>query len=292
MYSRAGEFRIDFVATGADGHRRSRNPTALAENASAGTASLLAGADHWRQGPSMATLRTHLDDLADHACRETGAVAVELTLHERTVGGPDRATASRRAVHAMSTGREELRMLGVARACFGGLVLLRTTPVLAPLHIPYLEGTMPLLGWPAATWHVAAFGLALPAGVVATLCILRTVATILFTLGVRAGPAGVAGGVLGWVVLAQDAMSYVNTLHLLFLGMVVLAVERRGERVRAAAGAHRRSALRPRADAGPGRVRIRMERTGEDQRVVAQRRRPGSTSASIRWSTACSPSPC
>jgi hypothetical protein len=97
MYSRAGEFRIDFVTTGADGHRRSRNPTALAENASAGTASMLGGADHWRQGPSTATLRTHLDDLADHACRETGAVAVELTLHERIVGGPDRATTCRRA---------------------------------------------------------------------------------------------------------------------------------------------------------------------------------------------------
>ncbi len=135
----------------------------------------------------------------------------------------------------MTTGREDLRMLGVARACFGALVLLRTTPVLAPLHIPYLEGTLPLLGWPTATWHVAASGLALPASVVATLCILRTVATILFTLGVRAGPAGAAGGVLGWAVLAQDAMSYVNTLHLLFLGMVVLA----------ASGAGSAFALRP-----------------------------------------------
>jgi hypothetical protein len=128
----------------------------------------------------------------------------------------------------MSPGREELCMLGVARACFGGLVLLRTTPVLAPLHIPYLEGVMPLLGWPTATWHVAAFGLALPASVVAILCVLRTVATILFALGVRAGPAGLAGGVLGWIVLAQDVMSYVNTLHLLFLGMVVLAVSGAG----------------------------------------------------------------
>jgi hypothetical protein len=96
MYSRAGEFRIDFVVTDADGHRRSRNPTALAESASVGAASLLAGADHWRQGPSMAMLRNHIDDLADHACLETRAVAVELTLHERTLGGPDRATSRRR----------------------------------------------------------------------------------------------------------------------------------------------------------------------------------------------------
>ena len=141
----------------------------------------------------------------------------------------------------MTAGREELRMLGVARACFGTLVLLRTTPMLAPFHIPYLEGTLPLLGWPTSTWHVAAFGLALPASVVATLCILRTVATILFTLGVRARPAGVAGGVFGWLVLAQDVMSYVNTLHLLFLGMVVLA----------ASGAGSAFALRPEPLADP-----------------------------------------
>jgi Vitamin K-dependent gamma-carboxylase len=135
----------------------------------------------------------------------------------------------------MTAGRQPLRELGIARACFGSLVLLRTTPLLAPLHIPYLEGTSPLLGWPAATWHVPAFGLALPPSLVAALCILRTLATILFTVGVRAGPAGLAGGVLGWIVLAEDVMSYVNTLHLLFLGMVVLA----------ASGAGSTFALRP-----------------------------------------------
>ncbi len=131
----------------------------------------------------------------------------------------------------MTTDREQVRMLGVARACFGILVLLRTTPLLAPLHTPYLEGASPLLGWPTGTWHVAAFGLVLPSSLVATLCIVRTIATVLFTVGVRAGPAGVAGGVLGWIVLAQDVMSYVNTLHLLFLGMVVLAASGAGSAV-------------------------------------------------------------
>jgi hypothetical protein len=128
----------------------------------------------------------------------------------------------------MTSAREELRMLGLARVAFGGLVLLRTTPLLAPLRIPYLRETAPLLGWPTAAWHFPAFGPALPASVVAVLCIARTLAVILFAAGVRARAAGIAGGMLGWLVLAQDAMSYVNTLHLLFLGMVVLAASGAG----------------------------------------------------------------
>ena len=95
MYSRATEFRIDLITTDAAGQRRSRNPTALAEHALPGTALLLGGSDHWRPGPST-TLRSHLDDLADHACRETHAAAVELTLHERSPGDAERAATSRR----------------------------------------------------------------------------------------------------------------------------------------------------------------------------------------------------
>jgi len=113
-------------------------------------------------------------------------------------------------------------MLGFARIVFGSLVLLRTTPLLALLHLPYLDDTGPLLGWPTTAWRVAAFGLALPPGVVAALCVARTLAAILFTIGVRVAASGIAGGVLGWIVLSQDAMGYINTLHLLFLGMVVL----------------------------------------------------------------------
>ena len=70
MYSRAGEFRIDLVAFDADGRAHSRNPTVLAEHAAPIEASLLAGSEHWRPGPSVATFRTHLDELADHACKE------------------------------------------------------------------------------------------------------------------------------------------------------------------------------------------------------------------------------
>jgi hypothetical protein len=96
MYSRASEFRIDFITTDAAGRMRTRNPTALAEHALPSAAILLGGSDHWRPGPST-TLRDHLDDVAEHACQETHAAAVELTLHERTPDGAERATTSRRA---------------------------------------------------------------------------------------------------------------------------------------------------------------------------------------------------
>ncbi len=97
MYSRAGEFRIDLVAFDADGRPHRRNPTALAEHAAPATALLLAGSDHWRPGPSMATLRRHIDDLAAYACRETLAARVEVILRERVGDRPERATTGRRA---------------------------------------------------------------------------------------------------------------------------------------------------------------------------------------------------
>jgi hypothetical protein len=122
----------------------------------------------------------------------------------------------------------EIGVLGITRILFGTLVLLRTTPVLAPLHVSYLHSTFPLLGWPAAAWHVAFWGLALPAGVVAALCIARTIAVLLFTVGIRARESGVAGVALAWVVLAQDATAYINTLHLLFLGLIVLGTSGAG----------------------------------------------------------------
>jgi hypothetical protein len=95
MYSRAGEFRIDLVAFDSEGRAHLRNPTVLADGATLGAAALLAGSDHWRQGPSVAALRSHLDDLAAYACRELNAVSIEISLHERTGHGPERATTSR-----------------------------------------------------------------------------------------------------------------------------------------------------------------------------------------------------
>jgi hypothetical protein len=128
-----------------------------------------------------------------------------------------------RAVMTARTGR-----LGLVRVLFGTLVLLRTTPVLAPLHVPYLRATSPLLGWPSSTWHVPMWGPALPAGLVATFCVARTLAIVLFTLGVHARESGVASGILAWAVMTQNAGSYINTFHLLFLGLIVLGVSGAG----------------------------------------------------------------
>jgi hypothetical protein len=112
----------------------------------------------------------------------------------------------------------------VARILFGLLALFRTTPALEWLHVSYLRSVAPLQGWPTGGWHVAAFGLALPAAVVASLCIARTIALALFTAGVHARESGVAAALLGWAVMTQDALAYINTLHLLCLGLVVLAL--------------------------------------------------------------------
>jgi hypothetical protein len=118
--------------------------------------------------------------------------------------------------------------LGLVRVLFGALVLVRTTPVLAPLHIPYLRATFPLLGWPAETWHVPMWGPALPAVLVAVMCLARTLAVLLFTVGIRARESGVAAGVLAWLVMSQDSGSYINTFQLLFLGMMVLGMSGAG----------------------------------------------------------------
>jgi len=117
-----------------------------------------------------------------------------------------------------------LRRLAWARAGLGVLFLLRTTPLLAPLHLRYLDGTSPLLGWPERGWTLAAFGLLLPAIVVKTLCIVRTIAAIAFTLGVRARIAGVCAATSAYLVLAQDAFGFIFTLHVLFMGTLVLAL--------------------------------------------------------------------
>lgn len=95
MYAHCGEFRIDMIAFGPDGHGHRRNPTLLAEHASLGGAVLFAGADHWRPAPSMDTLRAHLDSAAAYACTQVEAASVELTLHERGPDMTERSTTGR-----------------------------------------------------------------------------------------------------------------------------------------------------------------------------------------------------
>lgn len=118
-------------------------------------------------------------------------------------------------------GAPELRPLGLARAAFGLVFLLRTTPVLAAFHPAFLTGSG-WLGWPDAGWHVAA--LELPRTVIELLVIARTAGALALMLGFHTRIAGLVAGIAGYLVLAQDPFGYFHHLHLLYLGAILFAV--------------------------------------------------------------------
>jgi hypothetical protein len=122
------------------------------------------------------------------------------------------------------TPTRDARALGYARMALGLLFLVRTTPLSFLVGAPFRAQTLPLLGWPTAEWTVAVTGVALPGAVVASLCVLRTMAAVLFTCGVRARWCGIVASVCGYLVLAQDRFAFVNSLHLLFLATFVVAL--------------------------------------------------------------------
>jgi hypothetical protein len=117
----------------------------------------------------------------------------------------------------------EVRALAWSRAILGALFLLRTTPLLAPLHLKELRGATPLLGWPDERWHGSPT-LPLPALAVAALCLVRTAAAAGFMLGVEPLACGVVAGVTGYLVLLQYPFGFEATLHLLFQGTILLAL--------------------------------------------------------------------
>jgi hypothetical protein len=123
-------------------------------------------------------------------------------------------------VHALA-GDRELRPLGLARAAFGLVLLLRTTPVLAAFHPAFLRGNPGWLGWPAGGWHV---GIALDPALAKLLVVARTVAAVALMLGVRTRIAGLVAGIAGYVLLAQDVFGYFHHLHLLYLGAILFAI--------------------------------------------------------------------
>ena len=100
------------------------------------------------------------------------------------------------------------RALAIIRIAIGVIFLWRTRG--------------PVVGWPDARFHIALF--ALPVWLVAALVIVRTIAALAFTAGVRAREAGILASVAGYVVLSQDALAYVNTLQLLFVSTFILAI--------------------------------------------------------------------
>jgi hypothetical protein len=112
--------------------------------------------------------------------------------------------------------RPALRALALVRIAVGALLILRTTPLLAPLHLHFLRDVAPLLGWPDRGFHAPFPGLGLPAAVVAGLCVVRTAAALALLAGVWSRVAGVAAGLTGYLVLAQDEIGFVQTLHLLY----------------------------------------------------------------------------
>jgi hypothetical protein len=118
---------------------------------------------------------------------------------------------------------DAVHALGRARVALGAVFLLRTTPVLAPLHIPFLADTIPLLAWPDGHAHFTPFVPAVPAGLLAALCIVRTLAAIAFMVGVRARTAGIIAGGLGYLTVLQDPARFFTTHHVIFLGTLLLA---------------------------------------------------------------------
>jgi hypothetical protein len=97
MYSRVGEYRIGVTVRDEAGQTRAVNPTALAPSATPSTAGYLVGADHWRSGPSLLILRTHLGDVAEWVCRQQETSrAVDVVLRERRPGHAERTTSTHR----------------------------------------------------------------------------------------------------------------------------------------------------------------------------------------------------
>jgi len=109
--------------------------------------------------------------------------------------------------------------LGWMRIGIGSLILLRTTPLLAPFDIPWLRGASPLLGWPSGGFSLAFFSI----GTIQALCVLRTLSALLFTLGVMARAAGIVCGVTGFLVAAQYPLGFFFTIHLLYQAAILLA---------------------------------------------------------------------
>jgi hypothetical protein len=118
----------------------------------------------------------------------------------------------------------DLRVLAFVRIAMAALILVRTTPILAWTRVGFLHGTWPLLGWPTDTYHAALGGWSWPPAIVAALCIARTCCAMALLVGLCSRVCGIATGVLGYLVLAQDELVFVQTLHLLYASAILLGL--------------------------------------------------------------------
>lgn len=110
--------------------------------------------------------------------------------------------------------------LGTARIAIGALILLRTTPVLAPLHILFLGDATPMLGWPG---HGFSFAWLAPS-TIGALCVLRTTSAAALMLGLWTAPAGLLVASSGLLVAAQSPFSAPATLQLLYEAAALLGL--------------------------------------------------------------------
>jgi hypothetical protein len=116
------------------------------------------------------------------------------------------------------------RVLGWIRVAIGSIFLIRTTPLLY-LFPGLLENHGgPLFGWPAPGWHVAYAGLVLPPLAIEALCIARTMAACLFTLGVFTRSMGLVAAACAYAVYAQEPFAFIFTLHVLYMSTALLAL--------------------------------------------------------------------
>jgi len=121
--------------------------------------------------------------------------------------------------------------LDSSRIALGLVLIARTTPVSRLLPWPVSHVVPPLLGWPEHGFRAAWGGLALPDAVVIALCLVRTAAAVLFTLGVRTTAAGIVAAVAGLVVASQDVFGFKFTLHTLFVGTLLLSLSGAGRSI-------------------------------------------------------------
>jgi uncharacterized membrane protein YphA (DoxX/SURF4 family) len=128
------------------------------------------------------------------------------------------------SVKKRSTGTEETSVapfpLGVVRIGIGVLILLRTTPILAPLDVLFLRDANPLLGWPEAGFSFEW----LSPDIVRSLCVLRTLGAAALTLGLWTAPAGLLVASAGFLVASQSPFGAPATLQLLYQAAALLGL--------------------------------------------------------------------
>ncbi len=119
------------------------------------------------------------------------------------------------------------RALAWARIALGLVFSLRHTSLVSRLPGIHLPPEHALAGWPegAAAHRIAVFPeLLLSNGAVSALCIVRTIAGLCFVLGAFTRPAGIVAVAAAYAIVAQDPIGFLFTTHIMYLGILVLAL--------------------------------------------------------------------